>query len=104
MNRQGFSEMLQAQEKNVNASGSLVDTQKDGMKAMMSGQSEAENNAERERRNQESQLKYYETAKQLVRDIKDAWIEIRGIIATSITDNLIKPLWRGIIVLVVKHL
>ena len=91
MNRQGFSEMLQAQEKNVNASGSLVDTQKDGMKAMMSGQSEAENNAERERRNQESQLKYYETAKQLVRDIKDAWIEIRGIIATSITDNLIKP-------------
>ena len=91
MNRQGFSEMLQAQEKNVNASGSLVDTQKDGMKAMMSGQSEAENNAERERRNQESQIKYYETAKQLVRDIKDAWIEIRGIIATSITDNLIKP-------------
>jgi len=91
MNRQGFSEMLLAQEKNVNASGSLVDTQKDGMKAMMSGQSEAENNAERERRNQESQLKYYETAKQLVRDIKDAWIEIRGIIATSITDNLIKP-------------
>ena len=60
MNRQGFSEMLQAQEKNVNASGSLVDTQKDGMKAMMSGQSEAENNAERERRNQESQLKYYD--------------------------------------------
>jgi hypothetical protein len=91
MNRQGFSEMLLAQEKNVNAAGSLVDTQKDGMKAMMSGQSEAENNAERERRNQESQIKYYETSKQLVRDIKDAWIEIRGVISESITDNLIKP-------------
>jgi hypothetical protein len=58
---------------------------------MMSGQSEAENNAERERRNQESQIAYYESAKQLVRDIKDAWIEIRGIISESITDNLIKP-------------
>jgi len=91
MNRQGFSEMLLAQEKNVNAAGSLVDTQTDGMKAMMSGQSEAENNAERERRNQESQIAYYESAKQLVRDIKDAWIEIRGIISESITDNLIKP-------------
>jgi len=91
MNRQGFSEMLQAQEKNVNAAGSLVDTQKDGLQAMMSGQSEAENNAERERRNQESQIKYYESAKQLVRDIKDTWIEIRGIIADSITTNLIDP-------------
>ena len=91
MNRQGFSEMLQAQEKNVNAAGSLVDTQKDGMQAMMSGQSEAENNAERERRNQESQIKYYESAKQLVRDIKDTWIKIRGIIADSITTNLIDP-------------
>jgi hypothetical protein len=91
MNRQGFSEMLLAQEKNVNAAGSLVDTQTDGMKAMMSGQSEAENNAERERRNQESQIAYYESSKQLVRDIKDAWIEIRGIISESISDNLIKP-------------
>jgi hypothetical protein len=91
MNRDGFSEMLLAQEKNVNAAGSLVDTQKDGMQAMMSGQSEAENNTERERRNQESQIAYYETSKQLVRDIKDAWIEIRGIISESITDNLIKP-------------
>jgi hypothetical protein len=54
MNRDGMADMLAAQEENKSVNGDLVAGQKDGLKAMMSGVSEAEKNANLERSRQEA--------------------------------------------------
>ena len=66
LSRGELAGMLDAQKGNLSTQGDLVDGQQDGLKAMMSGVSEAEKNANIERAKQEASIKFYTTLAPLV--------------------------------------
>ena len=92
MSRDGLSDMLGEAEKNKSAQGDLVDGQQDGLKAMMSSVSEAEKNAEIDRRKQEASIKYYTELAPLVQTLSDIWTKIQGTLNSLFNDLVLKPM------------
>jgi NADH dehydrogenase/NADH:ubiquinone oxidoreductase subunit G len=92
MNRDGMADMLAAQEENKNVNGDLVAGQKDGLKAMMSGVSEAEKNANLERSRQEASIAYYQTLSPLVQKISDTFTKIKSTLNGLFNDLVVKPM------------
>jgi ElaB/YqjD/DUF883 family membrane-anchored ribosome-binding protein len=92
MNRDGMADMLAAQEENKSVNGDLVAGQKDGLKAMMSGVSEAEKNANLERSRQEASMAYYQTLAPLVQKISDTFTQIKSTLNGLFNDLVVKPM------------
>ena len=92
MNRDGMADMLAAQEENRSVNGDLVEGQKDGLKAMMSGVSEAEKNANIERAQQEASMKFYTTLAPLVQKLQLTFAKIKEILSGVFIDLVVKPM------------
>lgn len=92
MNRDGMADMLAAQEENKSVNGDLVAGQKDGLKAMMSGVSEAEKNANIERARQEASIKYYTELSDLVHSLEEAFTKIKTTLNGLFVDLVVKPM------------
>ena len=92
LSRDGLSDMLGEAEKNKSAQGDLVDGQQDGLKAMMSSVSEAEKNAEIERRNQEASIKYYTELSPLIQTLSETWTKIKETLNNLFSDLVLKPM------------
>ena len=92
MNRDGMADMLSAQEENKSVNGDLVAGQKDGLKAMMSGVSEAEKNANIERARQEASIAYYKTLSPLVHQLEETFTKIKKTLNGLFVDLVVKPM------------
>jgi len=92
MNRDGMADMLSAQEENKSVSGDLVAGQKDGLKAMMSGVSEAEKNANIERSRQEASIGFYTTLSPLVQKLQLTFAKIKETLSGVFIDLVVKPM------------
>jgi len=92
LSRGELAGMLDAQQSNLNTQGDLVEGQQDGMKAMMSSVSEAEKNAEIDRRRQEASLKYYTELSPLVQTLSNTWTKIQETLNGLFTDLVLKPM------------
>ena len=92
LSRSELAGMLDAQKGNLSTQGDLVDGQQDGLKAMMSGVSEAEKNANLERSRQEASLKFYTTLAPLVQTLQDTFNKIKETLTGLFTDEVIKPM------------
>jgi len=92
LSRGELAGMLDAQQSNLSTQGDLVDGQQDGLKAMMSGVSEAEKNANLERSKQEASLKYYTTLAPLVQKLKDTFNKIKATLTGLFTGLVVKPM------------
>jgi hypothetical protein len=92
LSRGELAGMLDAQQSNLSTQGDLVDGQQNGLKAMMSGVSEAEKNSEIDRRRQEASIKYYTTLSNLVQTLKDTFNKIKETLTGLFTDLVVKPM------------
>jgi hypothetical protein len=92
MNRDGMADMLAAQEENKSVNGDLVSDQKDGLKAMMSGVSEAEKNANIERARQEASIGFYRELSPLVHSLEEAFTKIKATLNGLFLDLVVKPM------------
>jgi hypothetical protein len=92
LSRSELAGMLDAQKGNLSTQGDLVDGQQDGLKAMMSGVSEAEKNANLERSRQEASLKYYTTLAPLVQTLQDTFNKLKETLTGLFTDLVVKPM------------
>jgi len=92
LSRDGLSDMLMEAEKNKSVQGDLVDGQQDGLKAMMSSVSEAERNAEIDRRKQEASINFYTKLAPLVQTLSDIWTKIQGTLNNLFNDLVLKPM------------
>jgi hypothetical protein len=92
LSRGELAGMLDAQKGNLSTQGDLVDGQQDGLKAMMSGVSEAEKNANLERSRQEASLKYYTTLAPLVQKLQDTFNKLKETLTGLFTDLVVKPM------------
>ena len=92
LSRGELAGMLDAQKGNLSTQGDLVDGQQDGLKAMMSGVSEAEKNANLERSRQEASIKYYTTLAPLVQKLQDTFNKLKETLTGLFTDLVVKPM------------
>jgi hypothetical protein len=92
LSRGELAGMLDAQQSNLSTQGDLVDGQQDGLKAMMSGVSEAEKNSEIDRRRQEASIKFYTTLAPLVQTLKDTFNKIKETLTGLFANEVIKPM------------
>jgi hypothetical protein len=92
LSRGELAGMLDAQQSNLSTQGDLVDGQQNGLKAMMSGVSEAEKNANIERTKQEASIKYYTTLAPLVQQLQLTFAKIKETLTGLFTDEVIKPM------------
>jgi len=92
LSRSELAGMLDAQKGNLSTQGDLVDGQQDGLKAMMSGVSEAEKNANLERSRQEASLKYYTTLAPLVQQLTDTFNKLKTTLTGLFNDLVVKPM------------
>jgi len=92
LSRGELAGMLDAQKGNLSTQGDLVDGQQDGLKAMMSGVSEAEKNANLERSKQEASIKYYTTLAPLVQKLQDTFNKIKETLTGLFTGLVVKPM------------
>ena len=92
LSRGELAGMLDAQKGNLSTQGDLVDGQQDGLKAMMSGVSEAEKNANIERAKQEASIKFYTTLAPLVQQLQLTFAKIKETLTGLFTDLVVKPM------------
>lgn len=92
LSRGELAGMLDAQQSNLSTQGDLVDGQQNGLKAMMSGVSEAEKNANIERTKQEASIKYYTTLSNLVQTLQLTFAKIKETLTGLFTDLVVKPM------------
>jgi hypothetical protein len=92
LSRGELAGMLDAQKGNLSTQGDLVDGQQDGLKAMMSGVSEAEKNANIERAKQEASIKFYTTLAPLVQTLQLTFAKIKETLTGLFTDLVVKPM------------
>ena len=92
MNRDGMADMLAAQEENKSVNGDLVDGQKDGLKAMQSGVSVAEKEANIKRASEEASMSFYNRIAPIVDRLRMAWASIRKIMWGLFDKQVVKPI------------
>ena len=92
LSRGELAGMLDAQKGNLSTQGDLVDGQQDGLKAMMSGVSEAEKNANLERSKQEASIKYYTELAPLVQKLQDIFNKVKETLTGLFTGLVVKPM------------
>ena len=92
MNRDGMADMLAAQEENKSVNGDLVDGQKDGLKAMQSGVSVAEKEANIKRASESASMSFYNRIAPIVDRLRVAWASIRKIMWGLFDKQVVKPI------------
>jgi len=92
LSRQDLGKMLSDQKSNLALNGNLVDEQQNGLEAMKSGVSLAEQESEIERAKQAASLGYFKALRPLVLKIQEAVIKVKTVLADWFGDKITKAL------------